>query len=476
MRPISGFEIAQFLLSDILCDDYLDAVEKAYNYLKETSKLELRHMVGQKLSFIPDFQCCDKLAFVESYQKPIQDDILTGYGIFKVTEDKTLQIDWTGGHYQLPLGYHFPKMDDLLVQARKMGIVDDTHNNTPGQAVKLLSREIVRCANIFDGQVDDEKLKSILKDKDRLNRVTSVDTGTVAMGTGLKSILYRFHELNGDDSVPVFIVQEGNYHGTCFFEQYLRGMWEWLFTNVIVEAVEPNNIDKLSEAFRKYANVKHQKVAAVVMEPVLMNNRAIYVKPEYVKKAKELCVKHDAVLLLDEIQTSMWSPEFFMSNEHGGVADAIAVGKGLTTGFSPLAYMIYKPYLDVQDQYSSISTNGNADMAALAGLIVLRLVRDNADHIEATGSYYFKRLQDLQERHSDKISEITGYRHLAGINIVNATLAAEFHKACLAQGLFVRLQDYKEGASTIITKPAIIADADDVDFVIEKFDFVLKRM
>ena len=60
-------------------------------------------------------------------------------------------------------------------------------------AVKLLAEELVRCVNLFDGEVNDEKFEDILDDDDRLNRVTSVDTGTVAMGTGLKSILYRFY-------------------------------------------------------------------------------------------------------------------------------------------------------------------------------------------------------------------------------------------------------------------------------------------
>ena len=475
MKPAGEFKHVPMSLEDTLGSPYVEAVRTAYSFLTETSKDDLRSMVGRRLEFIPDFERADKRAFVESYQKPVQDDILSGCGIFKITEGKMLQIDWTGGHYQLPLGYHFPELDNVLAAAREAGIVDDTHNNTPGMAVKLLALQLVRYTNIFDGEVDDERLKSILDDDDRLNRATSVDTGTVAVGAGLKSILNRFRDLHGE-CVPVFIMQEGNYHGTDFLEQYLRGMWEWLFTNVIVEFVQPNNIDKLCEAFRKYESGRKEKVAAVMMEPVLMNNRAIFLRPEYVEKANDLCMQHDAVLLLDEIQTGMWSPRVFMANEYHGVGDIITVGKGLTTGFSPLAYMICKRPLDNQSQYSSISTNGNADMAALAGLITLEAVKNNADHIEALGSYYFDELQNLQRRHPDKISEITGRRHLAGINIVNESLADRFHKAALAQGIFARLQTYKEGASTIITKPAIIADADDVDFVTGKFDAILRDL
>ena len=475
MKPVSDFRQVPISLENILGSPYVDAVKASYSFLRDTSRDDLRSMVGQKLDFLPGFDQECKSAFVESYRKPICDDILTGYGLFKITESRVLQVDWTGGHYQLPLGYHFPEMDSLLSQARKLGIVDDTHNNTPGRSVKLLAQELVRCANIFDGEVDDERLKSILEDGDRLNRVTSVDTGTVASGVGLKSILYRFRDLHGQD-VPVFIMQQGNYHGTDFFEQYLRGMWEWLFTNVIVEPVQPNDTDELHKIFTKYKGGGNEKIAAVVMEPILMNNRAIYLTPEYVQTAKELCVQHDTVLFLDEIHTGMWSPSVLMANEYRGVADVIAVGKGLTAGFSPLAYMICKPSLDNQSQYSSISTNGNADMAALAGLIVLETVKNNADHIEALGRYYFDELQKLKKLYPEKVSEITGYRHLAGINIANESLATKFHKTCIAQGIFVRLQAYKEGASTIITKPAIIADADDVDFVIDKLDTILRLL
>ena len=57
----------------------------------------------------------------------------------------------------------------------------------------------------------------------------------------------------------VFVMQEGNYHGTDFFEQRLRGMWEWMFTNLIVEYTKPNDIDNLCEVFRKYENSTKEK-------------------------------------------------------------------------------------------------------------------------------------------------------------------------------------------------------------------------
>ena len=170
MKPVGKFERVPISLESLLGSRYLDAVQAAHDFLMETPGDDLRSMVGQKLEFIPDFDQAGKDTFVESYQKPIRDDILAGYGIFKITEGKMLQIDWTGGHYQLPLGYHFPKLDHLLSEARKLGVVDDTHNNTPGRAVKLLASQLVRYANIFDGEVDDERLNSILDDDNRLNR------------------------------------------------------------------------------------------------------------------------------------------------------------------------------------------------------------------------------------------------------------------------------------------------------------------
>ncbi len=471
MKPSSIFVDPQLYLEDFLGNKYVSAVKAGYDFLRENPIEVLRKMIGQKLDNIPDFQQADKYTFVKSYQKPINEDILTGYGIFKITEGKVLQIDWTGGHYQLPLGYHNPLIDSVITSARNIGIVDDTHNNTPGMAVKLLAKQLVKCANICEKN-DYEK---VIKDEDKLNRVTSVDTGTVAANTALKSILYRFLELYSE-KIPVFIMQEGNYHGTDFLEQRLRGMWEWLFTNIIVEYAKPNDIGNLKDIFYKYKNSSKEKVAAVIMEPILMNNRAIYLNPEYIYNAKELCVEHDAILFLDEIQTSMWSPKIFMSNEYNGIADVLAIGKGLTNGYSPLAYSISKGFLDNQSQYSSISTNGNADMAALVGLVVLKFVENNSQHIESMGNYYFNELQRLWKKYPKKILEITGHRHLAGISIASEEMAKRFYEKCIQNGIFVRLQTYKEGESTIITKPPIIVDANDVDVVIERFDKVLANL
>jgi len=115
-------------------------------------------------------------------------------------------------------------------------------------------------------------------------------------------------------------------------------------------------------------------------------------------------------------------------------------------------------------------------MAALVGLIVLETVKSNSDHIESVGNYYHEELSKLKQAYSDKVVEITGHRHLAGISLANGDIAGKFHRACLDQGLFVRLQAYKEGASTIITKPPIIVDSSDVDFVMDKLHTGLKQV
>ncbi len=74
MKPASEFRHVSMSLGNIVGDQYVEAVGTAYGFLKETPVDKLRSMVGQILEFIPDFDQAGKEAFVESYQKPVQDD------------------------------------------------------------------------------------------------------------------------------------------------------------------------------------------------------------------------------------------------------------------------------------------------------------------------------------------------------------------------------------------------------------------
>jgi len=439
------------------------ALEAAREFLQANSTAALLAQVGRTLEGIPPAVHLDKGVVQRSFRgDPARpgDDLLTGQGVFYVSEERKLFLDCTAGHYQMTWGYNHPELSAAVIEALQAGIVWDDHSNIPGDAVKRLAARLVEAAN--GGQVDSPRG---LEDGAALNTVLlGVCTGSVAAGGALKLVL-KHHEAVRPGTQPVLIAIAGNYHGTDFLAQRLRGMWPQYFTGLEVVQVEPNDTAALERAFQTHCG----RVAAFFAEPILMNREAILLDGEFLRAARKLCDEADACMVLDEIQTGFWCPEVFMFRQYGIAPDILVAGKGMTAGFHPLSALIYRRKYDRLEQYDAISTNGNAPLASLVGLCSLELLQRDRQRIDALGRRYFQRLQELPEAHPKRVAAIHGKGLLAGVKFHTVNDAVAFHRRALERGLWVRAQTYHAGHSTVLTKPALAADERVVDFVVDTF-------
>ena len=264
----------------------------------------------------------------------------------------------------------------------------------------------------------------------------------------------------------------GNYHGTDMVAQRLRGMWPDYLAGVSVEQVEPNDVEALRKTFADSGD----RIAAMFVEPVMMNREAIVLDREYLLEARRLCDEFDCALVFDEIQTGFWYPEIFAANRLGIVPDMLIAGKGLTAGFHPLSAVIYRRKYDSLAQYDAISTNGNAPLAAYMALQSIALIEEEGEHIARVARYYREALQELPQDFPRLIRCIHGDGLLAGIKFQTVEAAKEFHRRCLDAGLWLRLHVYHQGHSTALTKFALSVDEETVDFLLGRFRKILSDL
>lgn len=445
------------------------ALQAASDFLAAREPLELLRRVGQTVEEVPPARHLTKRFIQASYQGDLSqppDDMLTGRGVFYVTEQRKLFLDGTAGHYQMTWGYRHPQLEAAVAEAIARGVAWDNHSNIPGNPVKRLSERLVELAN--DTAADDR----LLSDDRALNTVLlGICTGSVAASSALK-IAIRHHQQVRPAASPVFISLAGNYHGTDFLTQRLRGMWTRYFQNLTVVEVEPNDISGLRQAFAAHRGA----VAALFAEPILMNREAILLSAEFLREARRLCDESDALLVIDEIQTGFWCPEFFQVKQAGILPDVLVVGKGMAAGLHPLSAILYRRRYDRLAQYDAISTNGNAPLAAVAALACLKLIESQRDRIGQLGDHISTRLHELVGIGSGRVAAVHGKAFLSGLKFRAVADALEFHRRCLARGLWVRAHAYHEGHSTVLTKLALAADRQVADFLIDSFRTVLEEM
>jgi adenosylmethionine-8-amino-7-oxononanoate aminotransferase len=94
------------------------------------------------------------------------------------------------------------------------------------------------------------------------------------------------------------------------------------------------------------------EVAAVIVEPLVQGAAGMLTQPPgYLRRVRELCDEHGALLIADEVATGFGRTGRLFACEHENVApDLLVVGKGITGGYLPLSAVlttraIYDAYL-----------------------------------------------------------------------------------------------------------------------------------
>lgn len=448
-------------------------IRAASEFLAERGNKELLPLVGGIIDRLPEMESFDNRCLQKSSRKS-EDHFLTGKGLFFLTEQGRLVLDCTAGHYQMPWGYDPPLIKALISEAMDAGVPWDCHSDIPGNPVKALAEELIAVANGLDS-FDAPEMDAIVEGEGVLNRVVmSACTGTVACAAAFRMALVHYQNNYADLGAPVFITFKNNYHGTDTFAQAMRGMWPGLFNDDAVKFVQvtPNGIGEIESVFAEYG----KRVACFFFEPVMMNNEAVLIEKATVEKMRELTTRADAMLVVDEIQSCFFVPELMMFRQYDMIPDAVVVGKGMTAGFHGQAATVFRSEFDVLAQFDALSTNGNAPLAAVAGLACINEIKRNRAHLGEMQDAYARELREVAAEFPELIESAMGEGLLGGFKFRDREKAIAARERLLERGLWVRVHAYKENHRTLLMKFALIVEQEVIDFFFSRAREVFRTL
>ncbi|MBI3526049.1 MAG: glutamate-1-semialdehyde 2,1-aminomutase [Betaproteobacteria bacterium] len=135
-----------------------------------------------------------------------------------------------------------------------------------------------------------------------------------------------------------------------------------------------NDTQQLADAFAKHGD----RIACVIVEPVAGNMNLITPQPEFLKTMRELCTRHGAVLIFDEVMTGFRVGLGSAQGLYGIVPDLSTFGKVIGGGM-PLAAFggrrdIMEKIAPLGPVYQAGTLSGNP-LSVAAGLATLKKIQ-----------------------------------------------------------------------------------------------------
>jgi len=232
------------------------------------------------------------------------------------------------------------------------------------------------------------------------------------------------------------------------------------------------------------------KVAAVIVEPVVGSNGIIPPPPEYLPMLRQICDKWKVLLIADETMTGMGrTGELFAFNHYDVTPDIIVLGKALGA-YCPLTAAIFSKKVaavfedNLFGHGQSYAGHALACAAALAGLKVLQ---DDGiiDRVKKLGAYLGHRLAALAEAH-ESVGEVRGLGLFWTIELVrNRETKEPFRRATekYAHNPVSKIADYMLREKNVYIPadkfgiwivPPLIVSQEEIDFLVEAIDDALE--
>jgi 4-aminobutyrate aminotransferase-like enzyme len=223
-------------------------------------------------------------------------------------------------------------------------------------------------------------------------------------------------------------------------------------------------------------------VAAIMLEPILGNGGHIELPRPFLTGVREICDRHDIILIWDEIQTGFGrTGAMFAADYYGVIPDIMTFGKGIGGGF-PLAGIMASEALQGFSAGDDALTFGQFPVAMAAAIATLdAIVTDNlCNKARDLGNYATQRLLDMMGRRK-LIGDVRGPGLFASIELVKdrktkepaPKAAAEVYRLGVERGVLFGESRYAGLGNLIKIKPPLDCTQEQMSFALSVLDEVL---
>ncbi|HFQ4929917.1 aspartate aminotransferase family protein [Vibrio vulnificus] len=172
--------------------------------------------------------------------------------------------------------------------------------------------------------------------------------------------------------------------------------------------------------YLEYVIEKEGGVGAFIAEAVRNTDVQVPSKA-YWKRIREICDKHNVMLIIDDIPNGMGrSGEWFTYQAYDIEPDMLCVGKGLGGGLVPIAAMVTKDKYNTAEQISmGHYTHEKSPIGCAAALATMEAIEQDGllDKVKADSQFMREKLLEMKAKYP-VIGDVRGIGMLWGIELV----------------------------------------------------------
>ncbi|PAE44280.1 aspartate aminotransferase family protein [Bacillus sp. 7884-1] len=391
-------------------------------------------------------------------------------------------LDAMAGLWCVNVGYGRTELADAAYeQLKEMAYFPLTQSHIP--AIKLA-----------------EKLNEMLGDE---YVIFFSNSGSEANETAFK-IVRQYHQQKGDFNRYKILSRYRAYHGNSMGALAATGQaqrkykYEPLAPGFIhvappdsyrddTNVKDPLELSSVKEIDRTMTWELSETIAAMIMEPIITGGGILVPPDGYMKAAKQVCEKHGALLIVDEVICGFGrtgKPFGFMN--YDVKPDIITMAKGITSAYLPLSATavrkeIYEAFKGTEeyDYFRHVNTFGGNPAACALALKNLEIMeKENLfDRSRNLGTQVVNELTNLLQNHPF-VGDVRGKGLLVGIELVkdkktkeplDVTLVNQVIAFCKQEGLLIGKNGATvAGYNNVLTlSPPLNIEQEDINFIIK---------
>lgn len=212
-------------------------------------------------------------------------------------------------------------------------------------------------------------------------------------------------------------------------------------------------------------------ICAVMFEPVQGEGGICVIPDETMRAIRELCDKHDWLMILDEVQTGMGRTGKWFAFQHAGIMpDVMTLAKALGSGVPVGALVCSEKTYGIFTPGNHGSTFGGNPLAMRAAKTTISIMEDEklVENAAVMGEY-------LQKEFRKALADVPGFVEVRGRGLMIGIVLDRLAHGCLALGLKHGVLFSVTAGNVIRIVPSLIIARREADELVKRVTAVVRE-